>query len=85
MKLVNTLGNLTLTKGGGKMRILPVFKGYTVDVRLKQFRKIVKQSKFFAGIEYLDFDTDKGDVILTRYIKSLKVDSPEFKEVCNIF
>ena len=74
-----------LIRKDNKMRILPVYKGWTVDVRLKQFRKIVKQSKFFAGIEYLDFDTDKGDVILTRYIKSLKVDSSEFKEVCNIF
>jgi hypothetical protein len=74
-----------LIRKDNKMRILPVYKGWTVDVRLKQFRKIVKQSKSFAGIEYLDFDTDKGDIILTRYIKSLKIDSSEFKEVCNIF
>ena len=78
-------GEALIRKDNKMIRQLPVFKGYTVDVRLKQFRRIVKQSKSFAGIEYLDFDTDKGDIILTRYIKSLKIDSPEFKEVCNIF
>ena len=66
------------------IRTLPIFKGYTVDVRLKQFRRIVKQSKFFAGMEYLDFDSDKGDRILTQYIKTLDIKSPEFEEVCAI-
>jgi len=57
---------------------LPIFKGYTVDVRLKQFRRIVKQSKFFAGMEYLEFDSDKGDILLTKYIKTLDIHSAEF-------
>jgi len=59
------------------IRILPVFKGYTVDVRLKQFRKIFKS----GGIEFLDFDTEKGDKILTEYIKTLDADSEEFNAI----
>ena len=64
------------------IRVLPLFKGYTVDARLKQFRRIRKQSHSFAGMEYLDFDTDKGDRLLTQYIRGFKiVDSEEFKEI----
>jgi hypothetical protein len=70
-----------IRKDNKMIRQLPVFKGYTVDVRLKQFRRIVKQSKFFAGMEYLEFDSDKGDRILTQYIKTLDIHTPEFDEI----
>ena len=58
------------------IRILPVFKGYTVDARLAQFRKVFKS----GAIEFLEFDSEKGDKLLTQYIKKLDVDSEEFKE-----
>lgn len=63
------------------IRTLPIFKGWTVDARLKQFRRIKKQSEFFAGMEYLNFDTDKGDRLLTQYIKKLDKNSEEFNEI----
>ena len=59
------------------IRILPVFKGYTVDARLKQLRKHIGGHDF----EFLEFDSDKGDRILSQYIKSLDSDSEEFKEI----
>ena len=63
------------------IRKLPVYKGYTVDARLKHFRKIKKQSNLFAGMEYIDFDSEKGDKLLSSYIKKLDVESVEFKEI----
>jgi len=35
---------------------LPVFNGYTVDKRLRQFRKIGRD----MGIEFIEFDSNKG-------------------------
>ena len=61
------------------IRTLPIFKGYTVDARLKQFRC------FWQGeLEIVEFDTDLGDELLTEYIQTLDDDSPEFKEICAI-
>jgi hypothetical protein len=59
------------------IRILPIFKGYTVDARLKQFRKHIGDHDF----EFLEFDSDKGDRILSQYIKTLDPDSEEFNEI----
>ena len=59
------------------IRILPIFKGYTVDARLGQFRKVFKSSR----IEFLEFGSEKGDKILTQYIKTLDADSEEFKAI----
>lgn len=59
------------------IRTLPLFKGYTVDARLRQFRKVFKSS----AIEFLDFDTEKGDALLTKYIKTLDPDSEEFNAI----
>ena len=59
------------------IRILPVFKEYTVDARLGQFRKVFKSGK----IEFLEFDSEKGDRLLTMYIKTLEVDSEEFNVI----
>ena len=42
---------------------LPEFKGYTVDNRLRQFRK-VDRSK--PSIEFVDFDSDKGKELLNE-------------------
>jgi len=49
------------------LRKLPEFEGWTVDKRLKQFRKVHGDHGY---IEFLDFDTDEGDEILCRIIES---------------
>ena len=59
---------------------LPTFEGYTVDVRLKQFRKVQK-----TEIKFTDFDSETGERILSRYIKSLNPQSREFKELIHQF
>ena len=46
---------------------LPTFKGYTVDERLKQFRK-VDQSK--PSIDFVEFDSEQGQELLDEYEKS---------------
>jgi len=61
-------------------RKLPVFEGYTVDVRLKQFRKVNNEK-----IQFIDFDSPNGEKILSRYIKSLDSRSKEFKELIHYF
>ncbi len=43
-------------------RALPIFKGYTVDGRLKEFRK-VKQG---PTIEFIDFDSEKGQQLVAQ-------------------
>ena len=49
------------------MNQLPTYKGYTMDVRLKEFRKAdVKKS-----IQFIPFDSDKGDKLLSGYLKTL--------------
>ncbi len=59
------------------IRILPISKGYTADARLGQFRKVFKS----GAIEFLEFDSEKGDRILTKYIKTLDVESAEFNQI----
>ena len=59
------------------MKQLPVFKGYTVDVRLKQFRKVSPNRQ----ITFVDFKTEQGDKLLSQYIASLDVNNPEHKEI----
>ena len=43
---------------------LPAFKGYTVDERLKQFRKVDKSK---PSIDFVDFDSKKGQELLEEY------------------
>ena len=47
-------------------RELPAFKGYTVDIRLKQFRKMT----FGQMPEFIEFDSPKGKPILEEYLES---------------
>jgi len=58
------------------VRRLPVFKGYVVDLRLKQFRKVLNEK-----IIFLDFNSEKGERLLSEYINSLSLDSMEFNEI----
>ena len=62
------------------IRTLPIFKGWTVDARLKEFRKM--DINVFPN--FISFDSEKGDRILTQYIKTLDIKSPEFEEICAI-
>ncbi len=43
---------------------LPKFKGYTVDERLKQFRKVDKDK---PSIDFVDFDSEEGQELLEEY------------------
>jgi hypothetical protein len=58
-------------------RALPVFRGYTVDVRLQQFRKASPDS----GMEYVNFASPEGDDLLEEYIGTLDKNSAEFQEL----
>jgi hypothetical protein len=43
---------------------LPEFKGYTVDKRLKQFRKVDMKK---PSIDFVDFNSEKGKKLLDEY------------------
>lgn len=47
------------------MNILPTFKGYTVDERLKEFRKV----KYGEIPEFISFESNKGKKLLLQYRK----------------
>lgn len=49
------------------IRQLPVFKGYTIDVRLRQFRRV----EMGEPLEFIDFESPEGDELLVEYIHSL--------------
>jgi hypothetical protein len=42
---------------------LPVFMGYTVDLRLKEFRKLIPDKYF----EIISFNSPKGRQLLNEY------------------
>lgn len=43
---------------------LPEFKGYTVDKRLRQFRKVDREK---PSIEFVEFNSEKGKKLLDEY------------------
>ncbi|MFH1664076.1 MAG: hypothetical protein ABH986_04695, partial [archaeon] len=65
------------------MRVLPVFRGFTVDLRLRQFRKVTKKRELI----FIDFDSPEGDQLLADLIRSLdkKTDKHTLKEIANLF
>lgn len=46
------------------VKALPTFKGYTVDERLKQFRKVDRDK---PSIDFIEFDSEKGQELLEEY------------------
>ena len=52
---------------------LPMFKGFTVDVRLRQFRKANSDT----GIVFVDFDSELGDALLAKLVDSIDAGSEE--------
>ena len=47
------------------MRKLPTFRGYTVDVRLKEFRKADRKT----GVIFIPFDSPKGEQLFAAWLK----------------
>lgn len=43
---------------------LPTYKGYTVDQRLRQFRKVDRKK---PSIDFVDFDSEEGRELLEQY------------------
>jgi len=62
---------------GAMVTVLPVFKGYTVDVRLRQFRKADPKT----GMEFIDFSSPTGDDMLEEYLGTLDENSTEFRKI----
>lgn len=51
------------------MRRLPTFNGYTVDMRLKQFRMVHWDTQGNpTGIDFIPFSTKEGQQLLTEYL-----------------
>jgi len=48
------------------IRILPTIKGYTVDMRLKEFRKAV----WGKEVEFIPFTSTKGQKLLTLFLQT---------------
>lgn len=50
------------------MGMLPTYKGYTVDNRLKQFRRVHPGNCVCGGgeIEFIDFDSEQGQELLAE-------------------
>lgn len=55
---------------------LPVFQGYTVDVRLKEFRKADPDQ----GLEFVSFESPKGEKLLERFIATLDIRNKKDRE-----
>ena len=62
-----TVPDFTDYVDGNGWRKLPTYKGYTIDVRCRQFRKI----KWTKLPEFHSFRSDKGDKLLSALIKVL--------------
>ena len=61
---------LGLRRGKSNMP-LQTYKGYTVDYRLRQFRKVYPGDCVCGGgeIEFIDFRSEEGDAILVEMIR----------------
>ena len=48
------------------MNKLPIYNGWTIDIRLKQFRKLNDQT----GLDFVHFDSEEGKEIFKEYAQS---------------
>lgn len=46
------------------LRVLPVYSGWTIDLRCRQFRKVHED----GWIDFVDFDSGEGDRLLSHFI-----------------
>lgn len=61
------------------VRELPKFKGYVVDERLREFRKMV----YGEPPEFIPFDSEKGEMMLEEMRETKPIDKSElFEEAC---
>lgn len=51
-------------------RVLPTIGGYTVDFRLRQFRRVYDGIDGIPGIEFIDFESDEGRALWRKLEKS---------------
>lgn len=58
---------------------LQTYKEYTVDYRLKQFRACEGGWESHGMIEFIDFDSDKGDKILCEMIHEGVLDYSKYQ------
>ena len=58
-------------------RQLPVFQGYTVDVRLKEFRRVDPNT----GFKIVPFDSEEGEIWLNEYIETIDENTPEGRKI----
>jgi hypothetical protein len=64
------------------LRQLPRFNGYTVDARLKEFRK----AEIDEPLEFVHFDSDEGEELLLGFIKTLDPETPQDREMlCSLW
>ncbi len=59
------------------MRKLPTFHGYTVDARLREFRRAIPGQ----CLEFIPFASPEGEVLLLALLDTLQVDDPLFAEL----
>jgi hypothetical protein len=53
------------------LRILPTFRGYTVDVRLREFRRFVEDPNTHESHwELVDFDSPLGDELFCTWLQT---------------
>jgi hypothetical protein len=48
------------------VRVLPTFKGYTIDERLQEFRKV----EFGKALVFIPFSSIKGQELLKEYMEN---------------
>ena len=56
---------------------LPVFQGYTVDVRLQEFRK----ANLGEELEFISFKSEEGDAMLSDFVDTLDPNTQEGLEL----
>lgn len=64
---------------------LPAYKGYTVDVRLREFRKVSYDAEGNPSMETITFESEEGDEMLFQLIRTLDRDSPLFQKIAESF
>jgi hypothetical protein len=62
------------------MRQLKAFKGYTVDVRLLEFRKVHGRPDAHGPIEFVDFESAKGQRLLQQMHDAMLADLDKGRE-----
>lgn len=48
------------------MNKLPIYQGYSVDFRLKEFRKAI----FGKALEFIPFESEAGQKLMTGFLKT---------------